>query len=88
MHKDVIHRPDGVREAVQSSDIAHGWDPACRSKQSTGAPVDADFGTVMILGKDGLKLNPKQAVQQVCKDIAAAKESKTTIKLGSICICE
>ena len=88
VHKNVILRADGVREAAGSSDIAEGWDPKCRVNQSAGAPADADFGAVMILGKDGLKPDPLNAVKAVCKAVSAAKATKTSITLGSVPVNE
>ena len=86
--KDVIFRSDGVQEAVQSSDIAEGWDPTCRSLQCDDSPKDADFGNVMILNKDCLRPDSGKAVQMVCQAVATAKASKTTISLESIPVNE
>ena len=88
VHKHVIHRADGVREAAGSSDIAAGWDPKCVTKQTHDAPKDGDFGTVMIVGKDGLKADPVKAVHSMCQTVREARESKTTISLGAVPINE
>ena len=88
VHKNVIYRADGVRESTGSSDITEGWNPKCRVNQSDGSPADADFGVVMILGKDGLKPDPLDAVQAVCKAVTEAKSTKTTITLDSLPVNE
>jgi len=88
VHKHVIHRADGVREAAGSSDIAAGWDPKCVTKQTHDAPKDGDFGTVMIVGKDGLKADPEKVVHTMCQAVRKAKESKTTISMGAVPINE
>ena len=82
IHKKVIQRADGFREAAGSSDIALGWDPKCRTKQVHDAPKDGDFGTVMIVGKHDLKADPVKAVHTMCQDLCKAKESKATISMG------
>ena len=87
--KDIIIRPDGKREAHESSDIAKGWEPGSRTKQSKGSPCDADFATVMVLGKDSMKPSPLLAVQEVCKAVVEAKRStKTTIEVGEVPVNE
>ena len=72
-----------VHEAHMTSDIAEGWDPNCRVPQTKGSPLDADFGTVLCVRNEGFSSDPAAGVKNVLESVQKAKETKTSIKLGS-----
>lgn len=86
VHQDPIIVNDKVSEAHEAhmtSDIAEGWDPNCRVPQTKGSPLDADFGTVLCVRNEGFSSDPAASVMHVLESVQKAKETKTSIKLGS-----
>ncbi len=72
-----------AHEAHMTSDIAEGWDPNCRVPQTKGSPLDADFGTVLCVRNEGFSNDPVTSVKNVLESVQKAKDTKTSIKLGS-----
>ena len=72
-----------AHEAHMTSDIAEAWDPNCRVPQTKGSPFDADFGTVLCVRNEGFSSDPAAGVKNVLESVQKAKETKTSIKLGS-----
>jgi len=70
-------------EAHVTSDIAEGWDPSCKTKQTENSPDDADFGAVMSMGNVTGDNDPNEHVADVLDAIKKAKTDKSvTIELG------
>ena len=86
----MVDDPDArAHEAHVTSDIAEGWDPRSKTKQSEGSPDDADFGAVLSLTNDGLHKDPDEAVAAILQAVKQAKkETRTTIEVESKPICE
>ena len=72
-----------AHEAHMASDIAEGWDPNCRVPQTKDSPLDADFGTILCMRNEGFTKDPAASVRNVLEAVQKAKETKTTITLGS-----
>ena len=69
-------------EAHVTSDIAEGWDPSCKTKQTENSPEDADFGAVLSMNHDGGNKDPKEHVAEVLQAVRKAKKDKSvTIEL-------
>ena len=86
----MVDDPDArAHEAHVTSDIAEGWDPRSKTKQSKGSPGDADFGAVLSLTNDGLHKDPDEAVAEILQAVKQAKkETRTTIEVEAKPICE
>ena len=69
-------------EAHVTSDIAEGWDPSCKTKQTENSPDDADFGAVMSMGHATGDKDPNEQVAEVLDAVKKAKKDKSvTIEL-------
>ena len=64
-------------EAHVTSDIAEGWDPSCKTKQTENSPDDADFGVVLSMNHDGIDKDPKEHVAEVLQAVREAKKDKS-----------
>ena len=64
-------------EAHVTSDIAEGWDPSCKTKQTENSPDDADFGAVLSMNHDGIDKDPKEHVAEVLQAVREAKKDKS-----------
>ena len=86
----VVDDPDSkAYEAHVTSDIAEGWDTKCKSVQSKGSPLDADFGSVLSMTNDGLHQDPKDQVHAILQAVQQAKkETRTKIEVGPQPLCE
>lgn len=67
-----------AQEAAVASDIAQGWDTTSAAIQAKGSPLDADFGAVLCMEREGLTVDPRVAT---AKAAASLKETTATIKI-------
>ena len=67
----IVVDDDNVKafEAHVTSDIAEGWDPSCKTKQTANSPDDADFGAVLSMNHNGTSKDPKEQVAEVLEAV-------------------
>ena len=64
-------------EAHVTSDIAEGWDPSCKTKQTENSPDDADFGAVLSMDPGSGNKDPNEHVAEILEAVKKAKNDKS-----------